>query len=321
LIVANTLCFELELRARNGMPPVIDAQNLMKTYNGVAAVDDVSFAVAPGEFFGLLGPNGAGKTTTIRMLYGFSPLGGGRLRLFGLDIARDWREIKRRVGVCQQDNTLDPDLTVEQNLLIYAGYFSIPAAQARQRAEELLAFFALSHRRQAKVMELSGGMARRLILARALVNQPELLILDEPTTGLDPQSRHQVWDRLAALKQRGLTVLMTTHYMEEAAQLCDRLVIVDHGKILVEGRPAELIRQHAGAQVIEIEEADQALREFVHTHGLAFDDLGAKVIVYMPGTSDLHQVIREQYCGKRCTFRTSTLEDVFLRLTGRELRE
>jgi lipooligosaccharide transport system ATP-binding protein len=303
------------------MPPVIEAQNLMKSYNGVAAVDDVSFTVAPGEFFGLLGPNGAGKTTTIRMLYGFAPLGGGRLRLFGLDITRDWREIKRRIGVCQQDNTLDPDLTVEQNLLIFAGYFSIPAAQARQRADELLSFFALSHRKQAKVMELSGGMARRLILARALVNQPELLILDEPTTGLDPQSRHQVWDRLEALKQRGLTVLMTTHYMDEAAQLCDRLVIVDHGKILVEGRPAELVRQHAGAQVIEIEEADQGLREFVRANGLAFDDLGTKVIVYMPGASDLHQVIREQYCGRRCTFRTSTLEDVFLRLTGRELRE
>jgi len=303
------------------MPPVIDAQNLIKSYNGVRAVDDVSFSVAPGEFFGLLGPNGAGKTTTIRMLYGFSPLGGGRLRLFGLDIGRDWRAIKHRIGVCQQDNTLDPDLTVEQNLIIFAGYFSIPPVQARARAEELLAFFALSHRRQAKVMELSGGMARRLILARALVNQPELLILDEPTTGLDPQSRHQVWDRLAALKQRGLTVLMTTHYMEEAAQLCDRLVIVDHGKILVEGRPGDLIRQHAGAQVIEIEDADQALREFVRTHELACDDLGTRVIVYMPETSDLHQVIRERYCGKRCTFRASTLEDVFLRLTGRELRE
>ena len=303
------------------MNALIEARNLVKTYNGVAAVNDISFSVSPGEFFGLLGPNGAGKTTTIRMLYGFSPLSQGRLTLFGQNIATHWRAIKNRLGVCQQDNTLDPDLTVEQNLLIYAGYFLIPAAEARDRAAELLDFFALGHRKDAKVMELSGGMARRLILARALVNRPELLILDEPTTGLDPQSRHQVWEKLAALKKRGLTVLLTTHYMEEAASLCDRLMIIDHGRILVEGAPDDLISRHAGRQVIEIDGADAALRAFVAENGIQMDDLGEKVIVYTPEASDLHRVIQEKFCTERCTFRNGTLEDVFLRLTGRELRE
>ena len=303
------------------MTVLIEARNLVKTYNGVAAVNDISFTVSPGEFFGLLGPNGAGKTTTIRMLYGFSPLSQGRLTLFGQNIVTHWRAIKNRLGVCQQDNTLDPDLTVEQNLLIYAGYFSIPAAEARKRAAELLAFFALTHRKDAKVMELSGGMARRLILARALVNRPELLILDEPTTGLDPQSRHQVWEKLAALKKKGLTVLLTTHYMEEAASLCDRLMIIDHGRILVEGAPDDLITRHAGRQVIEIDGADGALRAFVAENEIQMDDLGEKVIVYTPEGSDLHRVIQEKFCTERCTFRNGTLEDVFLRLTGRELRE
>ncbi len=303
------------------MNALIEARNLVKVYNGVAAVDDISFHVSPGECFGLLGPNGAGKTTTIRMLYGFSPISRGRLTLFGQDIVTHWRAIKARIGVCQQDNTLDPDLTVEQNLLIYAGYFTIPAAEARARSAELLAFFALTHRKDAKVMELSGGMARRLILARALVNRPELLILDEPTTGLDPQSRHQVWDKIAALKKKGLTVLLTTHYMEEAASLCDRLMIIDHGKILVEGGPEDLITRYAGRQVIEIEGADAPLRTYLSDHGAQMDDLGEKVIVYTTGGSDLHRAIQEEFCTERCTFRNGTLEDVFLRLTGRELRE
>ena len=303
------------------MRPLIEARHLVKHYHGVAAVNDISFEVPPGAFFGLLGPNGAGKTTTIRMLYGFSPLSQGRLTLFGRDIATDWRAIKHRIGVCQQDNTLDPDLTVEQNLLIYAGYFSIPTAKARKRAAELLDFFALTHKKDAQVMELSGGMARRLILARALVNRPELLILDEPTTGLDPQSRHQVWEKLTALKKQGLTVLLTTHYMEEAANLCDRLMIIDHGKILVEGAPDELIAKHAGRHVIEVEGADQALRGFIADQGILVDDLGEKLMVYTPEESELHHIVREQFCTQRCTFRNGTLEDVFLRLTGRELRE
>ncbi len=303
------------------MTALIEARGLVKHYNGATAVDAISFSVFPGEFFGLLGPNGAGKTTTIRMLYGFAPVSQGRLTLFGQDIATHWRTIKSRIGVCQQDNTLDPDLTVEQNLLIYAGYFSIPTAKARERSAELLDFFALTHRKDAKVMELSGGMARRLILARALVNRPELLILDEPTTGLDPQSRHQVWSKLTELKKQGLTVLLTTHYMEEAASLCDRLMIIDHGRILVEGAPEELVARHAGRRVIEIDSPDPALHAFIADKGVQLDDLGDKLIIYTPEGSDLHRVIQERFCVERCTFRNGTLEDVFLRLTGRELRE
>ena len=303
------------------MQPIIDVQHLFKKFQDTTAVDGVSFSVAPGEFFGLLGPNGAGKTTTIRMLYGFSPPTRGIIRIFGMDIARDWRKIKARIGVCQQDNTLDPDLTVEQNLVVFASYFSIPSREAADRTGELLEFFALSNRRNAKVADLSGGMIRRLILARSLVNRPDLLILDEPTTGLDPQSRHQVWDRLERLKASGLSIVLTTHYMEEASRLCDRLVIVDSGKILVDGSPEALIATHAGRHVIEIGGPDQALRDYLKAQQVPHDDLGPRVILYSPQGQDLSAAIRDDFCHEKCTFRNGTLEDVFLRLTGRELRE
>ncbi|MGD8367713.1 MAG: ABC transporter ATP-binding protein [Desulfobacterales bacterium] len=303
------------------MENIIEVENLHKRFGKVTAVDGISFSVAKGEFFGLLGPNGAGKTTTIRMLYGFSPPTSGSIRVFDIDIETGWRTIKSRIGVCHQENTLDPDLTVTQNLKIFASYFSIPAAEAGHRAEELLDFFALSHKKNAKVAELSGGMARRLILARALLNRPELLVLDEPTTGLDPQSRHQLWDKLEALKKSGLTVVITTHYMEEAAQLCDRLVIVDHGKILVDGSPEALIAAHAGRHVIEVDGPEDRLRSFIAEKGLAHDDLGNRLILYTSEDSSLNDTIRDQFCMNKCTFRNGTLEDVFLRLTGRELRE
>jgi lipooligosaccharide transport system ATP-binding protein len=302
-------------------PTVIAVEKLVKRYKKVTAVNGISFAVNRGEFFGLLGPNGAGKTTTIRMLYGFSPPSGGRLTVFGRDITTDWRAIKARIGVCQQDNTLDPDLTVEQNLHVFAGYFSIPRKVAAKRADELLEFFALTHKKAAKVMELSGGMARRLILARSLINRPELLILDEPTTGLDPQSRHQVWEKLEALKKSGLTVLITTHYMEEAARLCDRLVIIDHGQLLVDGSPEELIERHVGNQIIEIEGPDAALRDYVKTNGVEHDDLDQRLILYVKEESELTQTIQSRFCSEKCIYRRATLEDVFLRLTGRALRE
>ncbi len=303
------------------MEKILRAEKLIKQFNGLKAVDEISFSVGKGEFFGLLGPNGAGKTTTIRMLYGFLPPTAGNLQVFGMDITADWRSIKSRTGVCHQDNTLDPDLSVEQNLHVYAGYFSIPAKEARERSAELLDFFALTHKKDAKVMELSGGMARRLILARSLINRPELLILDEPTTGLDPQSRHQVWEKLEALKSTGLTVLLTTHYMEEAARLCDRLVIVDHGKILVEGSPKALIDRYAGKNVVEIEGPDQSLKDFVRDNRIEHDDLQQRLILYVPDGQDFDNTIRERYCSDKCIYRSSTLEDVFLRLTGRELRE
>jgi len=303
------------------MANVIEVRDLLKQFNGLAAVDGISFEVAKGEFFGLLGPNGAGKTTTIRMLYGFAPPTGGSLKVFGLDMKSHWRPIKCRIGVCHQENTLDPDLTVEQNLHVYARYFSIPKKEAVRHTHELLDFFALSHKKNAKVMELSGGMARRLILARALINKPDLLILDEPTTGLDPQSRHLMWDKLTALRATGLTILMTTHYMEEASRLCDRLVIIDHGRILVDGGPAKLIARHAGSSVVEIEGPDQGLRDYVKENRIEHDDLGHRLIVYIPEGVELHTTIRDRFCTDKCIFRNSTLEDVFLHMTGRELRE
>jgi len=303
------------------MEKIIEVENLVKQFDGFTAVNKISFQVQKGEFFGLLGPNGAGKTTTIRMLYGFSPPSNGSLKIFGQDITSHWRQIKAKIGVCQQDNTLDPDLSVEKNLHIYAGYFSIPKKQAEERSTELLDFFALKHKKDAKVMELSGGMARRLILARALINRPDLLILDEPTTGLDPQSRHQVWEKLEALKQSGLTVLITTHYMEEASRLCDRLVIIDHGKILVNGSPQDLIARYTGKNVIEIEGPEQALREFVKDHNIEHEDLERRLIIYAPEGTDLNDTIRDRFCSDKCIYRSSSLEDVFLRLTGRELRE
>jgi lipooligosaccharide transport system ATP-binding protein len=303
----------------NTTEKIIQAKDLIKRFDDFSAVDSISFEVGKGEFFGLLGPNGAGKTTTIRMLYGFLPPTDGSLRVFGKEITRYWREIKAKIGVCQQDNTLDPDLSVEQNLQVFAGYFNIPEGEARRRTDELLDFFSLSYKRKARVMDLSGGMIRRLILARALINRPDLLILDEPTTGLDPQSRHQVWEKLESLKEHGLTVVLTTHYMEEASRLCDRLVIVDHGKILVEGTPAQLIAQHAGESVIEFENPDPGIRRYVAENRVEHDDPGNRLILY--AGKDTGHSIQEAFCMDRCIYRKSTLEDVFLRLTGRDLRE
>lgn len=303
------------------MEYVIEAENLRKKFGDLVAVDGISFSVAPGECFGMLGPNGAGKTSTIRMIYGFSPMTGGHLKVFGLDIPRDLREIKSRIGVCQQENTLDPDLTVQQNLEVFARYFDIPKKAAREKARELLQFIALDHRKNARVNELSGGLARRLVLARALINDPELLILDEPTTGLDPQSRHQVWERLDDLRSRGLTIVLTTHYMDEASRLCDRLMIMDHGRILVQGTPIELIREHVGHDVIEVAGPNRELRTYVQTQGLEHEDLGHRLIVYGHEGDVLFRRLSTQYCREGCLLRTATLEDVFLKLTGRELRE
>lgn len=300
---------------------IIEARDIVKKFGELTAVDGIRFSVKRGEFFGLLGPNGAGKTSAIRMIYGFSPVTSGQMKIFGLGIQNDWRKIRSRLGVCQQENTLDPDLTVEQNLLVYARYFEMERYRARQRSEELLGFFALNHKRKAKVMELSGGLARRLQLARALMAQPELLILDEPTTGLDPQSRHQVWDRLLELKKRGLTMLLTTHYMDEAESLCDRLLIMDHGRIIAQGNPRDLIKEHAAESVIEIENPDEALRAYIERNGVKHDDLGQRVILYADGDGGLEDTIRSEFCMETCLFRAGNLEDVFLRLTGRELRE
>jgi lipooligosaccharide transport system ATP-binding protein len=298
---------------------VIETDGLFKQYGDVVAVDRINLRVRRGECHGLLGPNGAGKTSVIRMAYGFSPISAGAMKVFGLDIQTHWREIRSRIGVCQQENTLDPDLSVEENLKVFAGYFLIPKATAKDRADDLLRFFALEKKRTAKVIELSGGMARRLTIARALINQPELVILDEPTTGLDPQSRHQLWDKILELRLKGTTLLLTTHYMEEAAHLCDRVTIMDRGRILEEGTPKDLIRLHAGESIIEIDGAGTGLVQFLSQEQVDYDVLGQKLIIY--AQSSVGERILADYCPRSCTFRAATLEDVFLRLTGRELRE
>jgi len=300
---------------------VVKIENLRKNFGAFAAVDGISFRVRAGECFGLLGPNGAGKTSTIRMLYGYSPPSGGRLQLFGRDLLPNLRELKYRVGICQQEDNLDPDLSVFDNLRVFARYFNLPPERAESEAISLLRFFGLEGRSGSRIQELSGGMKRRLVLARSLINRPELLILDEPTTGLDPQSRHQVWDRLEELKSRGLTILITTHYMEEAARLCDRLIIMDRGKVLVEGSPADLVRSHIGGEVIEAAAPDDGMRNFLRERKILFEDLGHRLLVYQGADEALFERLARDFCPEGCTLRRATLEDVFLRLTGRDLRE
>ncbi|MCX7634945.1 MAG: ABC transporter ATP-binding protein [Syntrophales bacterium] len=301
--------------------PVVEARNLRKTFGAFVAVDDVSFDVMGGECFGILGPNGAGKTTTIRMIYGFSPLTSGSLRVFGMDIATEARRIKALIGVCQQDNTLDPELSVLENLLVFARFFHIEGPAARRRAEELLSFMSLGAKRHSRVLELSGGMVRRVLIARALINDPALLILDEPTTGLDPQSRHQVWERLRELKVRGISILLTTHYMDEAFHLCDRLIIMDHGRILVGGPPSQLVRDHVGRHVLEIAAPSTELRTYLAAQGIKYEDLGHRLVIHDATANGLYGAIQHRFCNEDCTLRMATLEDVFLKLTGRDLRE
>jgi lipooligosaccharide transport system ATP-binding protein len=301
--------------------PLIKATNLKKSFGDFVAVREISFTVEKGVCFGFLGPNGAGKTSTIKMIYGASPVTAGDLFVFGLDIKTQARAIKSRIGVCQQENTLDPDLNVLQNFEIFASYFNVDKKTAQDRTMELLRFFALEQRRNSKVAELSGGMVRRLIIARALINQPELLILDEPTIGLDPQSRHQVWDKLEALKEQGLTILLTTHYMDEAASLCDELVIMDNGTILAQGSPQALISKYTGHHIIEVTEPGPDLIKYIQGKDVWQENLGHRLIIYAAEEHDLYRDLCSRFDNKDCLLRSASLEDVFLILTGRELRE
>lgn len=304
---------------------IVEAVGLRKRYDKHEVVCGVDFTVRPRECFGLLGPNGAGKTTTIRMLTGFAPHDGGSLAVFGMPMnAANARAIKARLGVAPQEENLDPDLTVAMNLRIYASYFGIGASDARARVAELLAFAELEDKADARIPTLSGGMKRRLILARALINRPSLLVLDEPTTGLDPQARHLVWERLRDLKRRGVAMLLTTHYMEEAAQLCDRLVVMDHGRIIAAGTPAELIARHVGRDVVEIATGDDPARR-ARVEALArplgrVDAVGDHVILYLNGGRDPREAL-SAFADEQLVHRRATLEDVFLTLTGRELRD
>ncbi len=305
------------------MHPIVSAHGLTKKFGDFEAVRGIDFEIAPGEAFGFLGPNGAGKSSTMRMIGCVSPVTSGTLRLFGLDPATNGRQIRARLGVVPQQDNLDSELTVFDNLVVYGRYFDIPRAECKARARELLEFVQLSDRADSRVEPLSGGMKRRLTIARSLINQPELLLLDEPTTGLDPQARHILWDRLYRLKQQGVTLVLTTHYMDEAEQLCDRLVVMDGGLIVAEGSPRALISEHSTREVLELRfpagtNADRS--RSIADLGERQEILPDRILVYDDdGESVLHQVHERGIAPESALVRRSTLEDVFLRLTGRTL--
>jgi lipooligosaccharide transport system ATP-binding protein len=301
----------------------VTARGLTKRFGSFTAVDGIDFAVARGEAFGFLGPNGAGKSSTMRMIGCVSPVTGGDLRVLGMDPATDGARIRARLGVVPQEDTLDTELTVRENLVLYARYFDISRAQAKEKAAALLDFVQLAERADEKVEQLSGGMKRRLTIARSLVNDPDVLLLDEPTTGLDPQARHVVWDRLYRLKQQGVTLVLTTHYMDEAEQLCDRLVIMDKGRIVAEGSPWQLIAEHSTREVLEVRLAGDTapdLASLLDGAAKRVEPLPDRVLVYTDDGERAAEVLHER--GVRPVaqlVRRSTLEDVFLRLTGRTL--
>ena len=304
--------------------PLVHARGLIKTFDDLVAVDGVDFDVQQGEAFGFLGPNGAGKTSTMRMVGCVSPPSGGTLRILGLDPVTQGPEIRARLGVVPQQDTLDFELTVRENIVIYGRYFGLRRSELRRRADELLDFVQLSERADSRVEPLSGGMKRRLTIARSLVNEPDVLLLDEPTTGLDPQARHTVWDRLFRLKQRGVTLILTTHYMDEAEQLCDRLVVMDKGKIAAEGSPRELIAQYSTREVVELRfPADERPEDVApQVEGLAqrVEALPDRLLLYSDDGDETASRIHD--LGIRpdsVLVRRSTLEDVFLHLTGRTL--
>jgi len=304
------------------MGPAIRIRGLRKSYRGgPPAVDGLDLEVAPGSCFGLLGPNGAGKTTTIRVLTAASPRDAGEVEVLGLDPARAPREVKARIGIVPQMDNLDPDFSVRRNLVVYGRYFGMPAARARERAEELLRFVRMEDRADTAMEELSGGLKRRLVIARALLHDPRLLVLDEPTTGLDPQSRRELWERVRDLRRRGVTVLLTTHYMEEAEALCDRVAIVDHGKVLVEGVPADLVRRHAKRDTVEAHGVPEAEMRALAGPGDEVEAHGERTSLYAESGEEVYRRVVEAHPRAEAVLRRSTLEDVFLRLTGRGLRE
>jgi lipooligosaccharide transport system ATP-binding protein len=301
--------------------PVVTARALRKQYDGQVAVDGVDFDIPRGRCFGFLGPNGAGKTTTLRMLLGLTPASGGTLRVFGLDVERQARQVRARVGVVPQADNLDPDFSVGENLRIYASYFGLPSRGLDARIDRLLEFAALGERRKAKTDTLSGGMKRRLTIARALINDPELVVLDEPTTGLDPQARHVIWGRLNELRDRGTTLILTTHYMEEAERLCDELVIMDRGRILDQGSPKALIQRHVEPELVEVRAGASNLSDGLDTlPGCRVERMGTSLYCY---TRDPKPLLEHLQQARGVTFlhRPTGLEDVFLKLTGRELRD
>ena len=305
--------------------PLIEASALTKRFDDFVAVDGIDVEVRPGESFGFLGPNGAGKSSTMRMIGCVSPVTSGRLRIFGLDPATDGPRIRARMGVVPQTDQLDEQLTVLDNMILYGRYFDIPRAECKRRAAELLEFVQLSDRAGSKIEPLSGGMKRRVTIARSLINRPDLMLLDEPTTGLDPQARHVLWDRLYRLKQQGVTLVLTTHYMDEAEQLCDRLVVMDQGKIVAEGSPQALIRTHSPREVLELRSpagTNEARSHEVDGVGHRQEVLPDRVLIYADdGEAALAEVHARGSQPESALVRRSSLEDVFLRLTGRSLND
>ncbi|MGO4390425.1 ATP-binding cassette domain-containing protein [Variovorax sp. M-6] len=303
--------------------PLFHASHLRKRYGDTTVVDDLSFEIAPGECLGVIGPNGAGKTTTIRMCLGLTAADGGTIEaLGGLSMPRDARAIKAQLGVVSQFDTLDPDFSCAENLMVYARYFGMRRSEIAPRIPQLLEFAALSHKAHAKPGELSGGMRRRLSLARALVNDPKLLMLDEPTTGLDPQARHLMWERLQVLLQQGKSILLTTHFMDEAERLCSRLLVLDHGRKIAEGRPRDLIAEHLEPDVVELygdgalELAHSPLKDFAARVEVS----GETVFFYTQDARGLMAALGDR-SGLRTFHRPANLEDLFLKLTGRQIRE
>ncbi len=305
---------------------LVRAHELTKRFGQFTAVDAISFELRQGEAFGFLGPNGAGKSSTMRMIGCVSPPTGGELSILGMDPVADGPAIRSRLGVVPQEDTLDVELTVRENLLIYGRYFGLPRAVIADRTDRLLDFVQLTERGNDQVEPLSGGMKRRLTIARSLINDPEILLLDEPTTGLDPQARHVVWDRLFRLKQQGVTLILTTHYMDEAEQLCDRLVVMDGGKIAAEGSPRELIETYSSREVLELRfntfEHDQAAEKLTAVPAERIEVLADRVLLYVADGDATMASVRDLALEPLTSLvRRSTLEDVFLRLTGRRLED
>ena len=300
----------------------IRAEHLSKNYDEVLAVDKVDFEVLKGECCGFLGPNGAGKTTTIKMIHCVLPLTSGSLTVAGMSVSDKPREIKKMIGVAPQEGNLDPDFTVITNLLVYARYFDLPKKEALTRADGLLKFAQLEEKRNVVIDQLSTGMKRRLMLARALINEPQILLLDEPTTGLDPQARHLIWDKVRSLKKQGVTIILTTHYMDEAAELCDRTLIMDHGKIIEEGKPADLVKKHAGEDVLEVDYDPEVMSMLKEKFPEArLETVSDRIRVFTDQPHGVFEAFLRDFPSRGATIRNANLEDVFLKLTGRELRE
>ncbi|MCP4582589.1 MAG: ATP-binding cassette domain-containing protein [candidate division Zixibacteria bacterium] len=300
---------------------IIKASQLSKRYKDLVAVNSIDFEIKQGETFGFLGPNGAGKTTTMKMIYCFILPDSGVLEVDGMDVVKYPRQVKNILGIVHQEDSLDPDLNVKENLITYARYFDIPARVSGPRADELIAMMSLTEKQDTIIEELSGGMRRRLMLIRGLINSPKILVLDEPTTGLDPQARHLVWQKLKTLKKSGITIILTTHYMDEAAQLCDRLLMMHQGKIIAEGNPASMVDSHIGKEVIELVEPDEslitALPDIINNDGY-FERAGEDINIY---TNEAETILSglSRFNPKGLVKRPANLEDVFLKLSGRAL--